>query len=71
MAMVKKKKLVIQVHHISYNPEVTVILWKGEHYILTLMGRRKHISRGFLDALTVYIKENSDKAMELKEVNEK
>ena len=45
----------IQKHHISYDPEVTVDLHKGEHWVLTQLQRRKKISKGFVKALKVWI----------------
>lgn len=48
-------KRIIQKHHISYDPEVTVNIFKGEHWILTQLQRRKYISGGFITALKVFI----------------
>jgi len=47
----RKHDPIIQTHHISYDPEVTVTIYKGEHQILTLLGRRTRVSDGFLRAL--------------------
>jgi hypothetical protein len=61
--MTKKKqrrkqpqKTVIQNHHITYNPEWMVPVFKGEHLILTHMSWRKKISNGFITALKEYIR---------------
>jgi len=60
----KRYSAVVQTHHIRYGsldgtiPEITVNVWKGEHFILTLMGRRKRISKGFIEALKDYILKN-------------
>jgi len=59
-------KKVIQVHHISYDPEETVVITKGEHFILTRMQWLKTPSKGFIKALKAYIALNEDKAIELK-----
>ena len=61
------KKQVIQEHHISYaNPEITVKLYKGEHWAITVLNRRKkNMSKGFLRCLQEYIKEHEEKAVEL------
>jgi len=57
---------VIQCHHITYEPERTVMIYKGEHMILTrLQWQKKNISKGFITALKLWIKENKDKAVEL------
>lgn len=63
MVKSKNKKSVIQVHHISYDPEVTVEVYKGEHWILTQLQRRKKVSRGFVKALIQWIAENELKVM--------
>ena len=58
-------KPIIQEHHISYDPEITVRLYKGEHWVLTQLQRRKKISSGFIKSLKVFIALNEDKATEL------
>jgi hypothetical protein len=64
--MVKKhRQPIIQNHHISYNPEVKVQVFKGEHFILTLIQRRKRFSKGFLLALTSEIKRIELNAVDL------
>ena len=60
-------KQVIQEHHICYKPEVTVHLYKGEHWILTQLQRRtRHVSKGFIRALKAWIVLNEHNAKELK-----
>jgi len=61
------KKQVIQKHHIKYsNPEITVKIYKGEHWAVTILNRRKkNMSKGFLRCLKEYIKEHEDKAVDL------
>ena len=56
-----------QVHHIKYEPEETVKIFQGEHEILTKIQwyNKKSVSKGFLRALRLYIKESKDKAVEL------
>jgi len=62
----RSRKIVIQRHHITYDPPWVVTIYKGEHYILTLLQRRtKHVSKGFITALKQWIKENEAKAIEL------
>lgn len=56
----KPKKTVIQNHHITYNPEKVVRIYKGEHYILTLLQWRKKHSKGFAIALRHWLKEHKD-----------
>lgn len=64
-----QKKLhssVIQNHHISYNPEVMVPIWKGEHFILNMLLKRQRVSKGFIQHLKIWLAENEAKAEELK-----
>jgi hypothetical protein len=60
-----KKKDIVQVHHISYAPEETVRVYKGEHWILTQLCRRKKISAGFICALYKWLAENGYRAKEI------
>ena len=57
----------IQKHHISYDPPETVTVFQGEHYILTLIDRyeRKTVSKGFIKALKLWIKNNERRAIDL------
>lgn len=61
----KRRPLVVQTHHISYDPEVEVRLFKGEHYIVTLLQRRKNISKGFIEVLKGWISEHEAEAKSL------
>ena len=60
------KKPVIQEHHISYEPEKTVLIYKGEHYILTLLQWRRYISKGLIEALKQFVKDYKHLALTLK-----
>jgi hypothetical protein len=60
-----RKKRLIQTHHINYDPEWTVKVYKGEHMILTRLQWRKVFSKGFFVALKEFIKQNEDKAVAL------
>jgi len=62
-----KKKTVVQSHHISYNPPIKVYLYKGEHWLLTQLGRRKHISKGFIQALKIWLTLHENEAIEVVE----
>lgn len=65
------KKLIIQRHHIIYGneehkqKEEIVKIYKGEHWIITQLHRRKNISKGLIKDLKVWIALNEDKAKEL------
>ena len=59
------RKTIVQQHHISYNPEVVVTIYKGEHWVLTQIQRRKKVSRGFITSLKVWIAEHEYKAKDL------
>lgn len=67
MRIVRKRRhsAVVQVHHISYIPEVTVRIWKGEHFIIHMLLRRKRISKGFIEALRKWLAEHESQAVEL------
>ena len=58
------KKRVTQTHHISYGsdtePEITVKMYKGEHWAITQLQRRRYISKGFITALMAWIDEVKD-----------
>ena len=65
------KKPVIQEHHISYEPEKTVLIYKGEHYILTLLQWRRFMSKGMMQALTQFVKDYKHLAVPLKKPTKK
>ena len=59
--------LIVQHHHICYDPPKIVNVTKGEHKILTLIQwyTKKFISKGFLTALRKVIKDNKNRAEKL------
>jgi hypothetical protein len=59
------KKPVIQRHHISYEPEVVVPIYKGEHLWITRLWWRKHISKGFIKCVKHWLALNEDKGEDL------
>ena len=65
------KKKVIQNHHLIYEneshkqKEEVVKLYKGEHFVMTMLNRRKNISKGLIKSLKLWILLNEDKAVEL------
>ena len=65
MVKKKSKKKSVQSHHISYDPEEKVVMYKGEHWIMTQMNRRKLVSRGFIISLKVWIALHEDLAVHL------
>ena len=71
-----KAKNVIQEHHLEYQKGKfeektgpTVLLWKGEHWAITQLQRRKNISKGFIEALEYWINSVKEKAVQLKKDN--
>jgi hypothetical protein len=70
-------KQVIQTHHLEYQrkDEVekkvgkTVLLYKGEHWAITQLQRRKNISKGFLKALEFWISNVKSSAIELSRID--
>lgn len=67
MEQIMAKPRVMQRHHITYEPERTVIIYKGEHMILTRLQWRKYISKGFIEALEQFIADHKDAAVSLDE----
>ena len=61
----KSKKVIVQNHHVSYDPEVTVKVYKGEHMILTRLGWRKKISKASINLLEQWMTENRPTAVDL------
>ena len=63
----KTRTVVVQTHHLSYDPEVTVRVRKCEHLVLTRLNWycKKQVSRGLITALKVFIAINEPKAKEL------
>ena len=63
----KKHGRTINRHHISYDPEITVDIFAGEHELITKMERysKRTVSTGFLRCLRRFIKENKHKAVKL------
>jgi hypothetical protein len=66
--MAKVKRPVIQTHHISYQPEVTVKLFQGEHWCITQLERRKKKSKGLFKWFRYFAAMNEDNAIDL-EIN--
>jgi len=58
---------VIHKHHFSYDPEIVIKVYAGEHQILTLINRysKKTVSKGFIRNLKAWIALNEDRAEEL------
>ena len=65
----KKHGRVINRHHISYEPEITVDIFSGEHQTITLMERysKRTVSKGFIKCLELFIDAHMDKVVDLKE----
>lgn len=71
MEMKILSKPVIQKHHIIYEnekhkqKEEIVRIYKGEHFILTQLQRRKNISKGFVKHMKVWLALNEDRTKDL------
>jgi len=63
----KKYGRTVNTHHISYDPEITVDIFSGEHQIITLMERysKRTVSKDFIRCLKRFIASNEDKVVEL------
>ena len=65
------RKLLTQIHHLIYGnedhkqEEVIERIFKGEHWALTQLSRRRNISKGFIKSLKLWILLNEDKAQDL------
>lgn len=63
------KKPVIQTHHISKDPEITVTVYTGEHAVLTRLQwycSKRAPSKGFIKALKVWLAIHEADARQLK-----
>jgi len=64
-------KTVVQEHHIIYGneehkqTEVKTKIFKGEHWILTHLNRRRKISKGFIKSLKIWMALNEESAIDL------
>jgi hypothetical protein len=47
----EKRILGIQRHHITYKPEWIVSIYRGEHWAITQLQRRKYVSTGFIKSV--------------------
>ncbi len=71
--MSPKKGRAIQRHHIRYQPEWTVPIYKGEHECLTKLNlySKKDLSQGLVTALLQFVLDNYARATKLGEENKK
>ena len=62
-------KRVVQRHHIKYKEkdgvEWVVLIYKGEHWAITQLQRRTHISKGFIESLKYWISQHEEGAINL------
>jgi hypothetical protein len=64
-------KPIVQNHHVMYankkhgQKDVEARVYKGEHWLLTNLSRRTHISRGFVISLKLWLALNEHKAVDL------
>lgn len=59
------KKRVIQAHHISYDPEIVVKIYRGEHWQITQLNRFKYVSKGMVKAVKFWVALHEDDAIDL------
>ena len=57
----------VQKHHRSRDPEIIEKVFKGEHWILVQLERRRYLSKGFLRCLKQYVLDREDQAIDLEE----
>lgn len=56
----------VQLHHISYDPDWSVPVYQGEHYAITLLNRRKRVSLGAIISLKHFVAKWEHRAEHLK-----
>lgn len=63
----KPYQRLVQRHHITYDPEWIVSVFKGEHSILSRMQWycKRSVSKGFITALRHFVKEREKGAVDL------
>ena len=69
----KSRKPVIQTHHLEYQRKdeikekrgETVRIYKGEHWAITQLQRRKKISKGFLRAIEFWVESVRETAKDI------
>ena len=56
-----------QTHHISYQPEITCTVFKGEHQVLTLLNRmyKNPPSKCFVEQLQLWLGYHYDRGLDL------
>jgi len=68
---INKKKMIAQKHHLIYEnlehrqQEETTFIFKGEHWLISNLQRRKYISKGFIKSLQLFILLNKHKVINL------
>lgn len=66
------KKPIIQKHHLVYEneehkqKEIVEPIFKGEHWLITHLNRRKNISKGFVKHMKMWLALHEDEARDLK-----
>ena len=67
--MTPKKKIkrghIIQRHHLCYDPEKAVRVFRKEHWLFTYLGRLNPISKGLIRGLRYWVKENKNRAIKI------
>lgn len=62
-------KRVVQRHHILYKDrggiDWVVPIYKGEHWAITQLQRRTHVSKGFITSIKYWISQVEDSAIDL------
>ncbi len=61
----RKRGQCIQTHHLSYEPEITVKVFRKEHWVFTMLDRFNPISEGLIKGLRYWVKENKDRAIKI------
>ena len=57
--------MIVNRHHLSYEPEIIVRIYRKEHWLFTYLGRLNPISRGLIRGLRHWIKQNKNRAIKI------
>jgi len=63
----KTAKACYQVHHVKYNPEITVIVTRAEHYYITRLSWFKSLTPGAKKAIRFILRNTPDRLLNSKD----
>ena len=66
MKKIIKKTGLPQNHHLSYDPEIIVRVFRKEHWVFTMLDRFNPISEGLIKGLRYWVRKNKNRAIKIK-----